>query len=59
MSETFDAPNPPRNDDEEYLRQQFRLERRNKVIFGVLVLVLGAAAALGILYYFAVMSAMP
>ncbi|MFB6350298.1 MAG: hypothetical protein ABEN55_21975 [Bradymonadaceae bacterium] len=44
--------------DDDSLREEFREERRNRMIAGIAVLVLGAVATLGILYYFGAASAM-
>lgn len=43
--------------DDESLEHEFDAERRKKMILGVAVLVFGALATLGILYYFGATSA--
>ena len=51
---TKDSPSLTPDDE---LRNEFRSERRNRAIIGVAVLVLGALASVGILYYFGAASA--
>ena len=45
--------------DEEYLKEQFRSERRNRLILGILALVIAAALGVGFLFYFGATSAVP
>lgn len=46
-----------RKSGDDDLEHAFDEERRKKIIIGIAVLVLGAIATLGILYYFGAMSA--
>lgn len=55
MSATMTDPKSRNSDDS--LREEFRDERRKRMIYGVAILVLGALATLGIMYYFGAASA--
>lgn len=52
-----DTPDSSANNADESLEDEFKEERRNRMILGIAVFVIGILATLGILYYFGAASA--